>query len=150
MPRAGPAWRAKLAAVCIRAGTRPANRFAGVGDRLRFFFKKADRILKRSEFVELSEIGRKVHTELFLALVAPGRTDRWRLGVTVSRRVGGAVQRTRIKRLVREYFRLHRHLLQGRFDINVIAKPGAADRPNPAVYLALQELFEKVSRQIDR
>ena len=115
-----------------------------------FFFKKADRILKRSEFVELSETGRKVHTELFLALVTPGRTDRWRLGVTVSRRVGGAVQRTRIKRLVREYFRLHRHLLKGQFDINVIAKPAVADRPNPAVYLALQELFEKVSRQIDR
>jgi len=117
---------------------------------LSFSFNKADRILKRSEFVELSEIGRKVHTELFLALVVPGRTDRWRLGVTVSRRVGGAVERTRIKRLVREYFRLHRHLLQGQFDVNVIAKPAAADRPNPAVYLALQELFEKVSRQIDR
>jgi ribonuclease P protein component len=136
--------------VCFRAGPRPVNRFAGVGDRLSFFFKKADRILKRSEFVELSEIGRKVHTEIFLALVAPGCTDRWRLGVTVSRRVGGAVQRTRIKRLVREYFRLHRHLLKGQFDINVIAKPAAADRPNAAVYLALQELFEKVSRQIDR
>jgi ribonuclease P protein component len=117
---------------------------------LSFFFKKADRLLKRAEFVELSESGRKVHTELFLALVAPGRTDRWRLGVTVSRRVGGAVQRTRIKRLVREYFRLNRHLLKGQFDINVIAKPAAADQPNPAVYLALQELFEKVSRQIDR
>jgi len=117
---------------------------------LSFFFKKADRILKRSEFVELSEIGVKVHTELFLALVAPGRTDRWRMGVTVSRRVGGAVQRNRIKRLVREYFRLHRHLLKGQFDINVIAKPAAADRTNPVVYLALQELFEKVSIQIDR
>jgi ribonuclease P protein component len=136
--------------VCLWAGTRPANRFAGVGDRLSFFFKKADRILKRSEFVELSDSGRKVHTEFFLALVAPGRTDRWRLGVTVSRRVGGAVQRTRIKRLVREFFRLHRHLLKGQFDINVIAKPAVADRPNSAVYLALQELFEKVSRQIDR
>jgi hypothetical protein len=40
--------------------------------------------------------------------------------------------------------------LKGQFDINVIAKPAVADQPNPAVYLALQALFEKVSRQIDR
>lgn len=48
-----------------------------------------------------------------------------RIGVTVSRKVGGAVQRNRVKRWVREYFRLNRTELQPSSDIVVIARAGA-------------------------
>ena len=47
-----------------------------------------------------------------------------RLGVTVSRRVGGSVVRSRVKRLVREIFRRHRDLLPPG-DTVVIARSGA-------------------------
>jgi ribonuclease P protein component len=49
-----------------------------------------------------------------------------RLGVTVSSRVGNAVVRNRIKRLVREIFREWRQYLGAALDIVVIAKPDAA------------------------
>ena len=115
---------------------------------MRFFLKKADRILKRSDFVELSRVGRRVYTGVFMAVVAPNRTGGPRLGVTVTRKVGGAVQRNRIKRLVREFFRLNRQRLKLSGDINIIARSGAAERSNHELRQAIEELFEKVAKQI--
>jgi ribonuclease P protein component len=45
-----------------------------------------------------------------------------RLGVVASRRVGGAVQRARAKRRLREVYRRHRYRMQGRFDVILIAR----------------------------
>ena len=50
-----------------------------------------------------------------------------RLGLTVSRRVGRAVERNRVKRGVREWFRRNRSALPLDRDLVVIARPAAAD-----------------------
>jgi ribonuclease P protein component len=62
----------------------------------------------------------------------PNQQPRWRLGLSVGKRVGNAVARNRAKRLVREAFRLSRHELEGGggsarggFDI-VVSVRGAA------------------------
>jgi ribonuclease P protein component len=120
-----------------------------VSKPLRFFFKKADRILKRSEFVGLSNCGRPVRSEFFIAVVAPGRCSRSRLGITVSRKIGGAVQRNRIKRLAREFFRENRHHLKDRWDINLIARKGVAEQSNSILFAALRDLFARLSRQFE-
>ena len=93
---------------------------------MRFTFKKADRILKRSEFMTLARHGRKLQNDVFIAVVLPGATDRSRLGITVTRKVGNAVRRNRIKRLVREFFRRQQYQQTGNWDINIIAKKRAA------------------------
>ncbi len=46
----------------------------------------------------------------------------WRLGLAVSKKVGIAVQRNRIKRVVREFFRLHQDALFTGYDYVVIPK----------------------------
>ncbi|MCL4209372.1 MAG: ribonuclease P protein component [Phycisphaeraceae bacterium] len=46
-----------------------------------------------------------------------------RLGLTVSRRVGGAVLRNRIKRLLRESFRLDRHTWPASYDLVIVVRP---------------------------
>ena len=116
---------------------------------MRFSFKKDDRILKRSEFLDLTRSGRKLQNDCFIAFFKPGRFDSPRLGITVTRKVGKAAQRNRIKRLVRDYFRLNRQHLNQNWDINIVAKKKAADLSSEKVDLFLQDLFEKISNCVD-
>jgi ribonuclease P protein component len=64
---------------------------------------------------------RRFSESFIFFLKASGRPHA-RLGVTVSRKVGGAVVRNRVKRLVREAFRLHPHWFRQPLDVVVIAK----------------------------
>lgn len=78
-------------------------------NRPRFLYPKAARILRRGDFVRLQKVGeRGVRTAHFVLVVAP--TPRpsatARLGVVVTKKVGSAPVRNRIKRLCREAFRL--------------------------------------------
>lgn len=45
-----------------------------------------------------------------------------RLGVVTSRKVGGAVQRARARRLLRDVFRRNRHRLSGSYDVVLVAR----------------------------
>jgi ribonuclease P protein component len=93
----------------------------------------------------LSVTGRATRSELFVAVVAPSRGELSRLGVTVSRKVGGAVERNRIKRLTREHFRLNRRMLPQPLDINIIARKAANGKPNQVIIQELHKIFEELS-----
>jgi ribonuclease P protein component len=116
---------------------------------LRFSFTKADRILKRHEFIALAKTGRRIQNEHFIAVFSPGRHGRSRLGITVTKKVGGAVKRNKIKRLLREFFRLNRQFLSGVWDINIIAKYQIADITSEKAYQSLQNIFNRISRYDD-
>jgi len=59
-------------------------------------------------------------------VVAPAPAEWSRLGLVVSRKVGKAHDRNRVKRLIREYFRLRRQRFREPVDLVVVAKAGAA------------------------
>jgi ribonuclease P protein component len=90
-------------------------------------FPKTARLRKRPEFLRVSRTGKKVHSATFVVISKANEVGETRLGVTVSGKVGNAVVRNRIKRLVREFFRRHcRELPQG-LDVLVIAKRNSTD-----------------------
>ena len=64
-----------------------------------------------------------MHTPHFVIIVLA--SERQRLGVTVTRKVAGSVGRNRIKRLVRETYRLDRELFPASSDVVVVARNGA-------------------------
>ncbi|MBI4526383.1 MAG: ribonuclease P protein component [Deltaproteobacteria bacterium] len=77
--------------------------------------------------MSVSRQGIKVHTPHFIIIRKANDEGRDRLGVTVSARVGKAVARNRVKRLLRELFRRRRSKSRPHQDIVVIAKRGAAE-----------------------
>lgn len=71
-------------------------------------FRPQDRIRKRSEYRVIYDQGQRIPSGFFVLFVMRNALGRPRLGITATRRIGGAVQRNRAKRLVREVFRRHR------------------------------------------
>ena len=90
------------------------------------------RLRRRAEFVAVQSAGQKVHGRHVLAL-ARKRSDPalvGRLGITVTKKVGNAVVRNRIKRMLREWMRLHGWVPVG-WDIVLVAKDSAARQVHP-------------------
>jgi len=86
-------------------------------------FPKQERLRKRSDFlrVEAKKVRRLV-TGHVIILAAPNAMKCSRIGVTVSRRIGTAVKRNRIKRLLREIYRRHKEIFPPGYDIVLIAR----------------------------
>jgi len=76
------------------------------GPKLRGFPKEY-RLLKSAQFKEVYETGKKLINSEFVVYVSLERDDT-RLGVAASRKIGSATVRNRLKRIVREVFRLNR------------------------------------------
>ena len=77
------------------------------------------------EFQNGYQNGRKYWSRFFVIYVLPNRFNSVRLGITVSKKAGGSVQRNRIKRLVRESFRFIKCKLKKGYDIIVIGRKPA-------------------------
>jgi ribonuclease P protein component len=105
-------------------------------------FPKAERLLKRKEYLQLSGRGRKLHTKHFIITRGDAGAPLTRIGITVSRKTGNAVKRNRCKRLIREFYRRNKCLFIGS-DYNIIAKPGAAQ-------LELLDLVQELTTAMQR
>ncbi len=77
----------------------------------------------------------------------PGQLDHGRVGLTVSKKVGNSPQRSRVKRLLREWYRLNRHGLLQNWDLVIIARPGAATLKLQDVDRELGQLRDWLNRR---
>jgi ribonuclease P protein component len=112
---------------------------------------KRRRLSRSAEFERVYRQGRSKGNR-FLVLYAFPREDESdegpRLGLSVGRRVGGAVERTRVKRVLREAFWEEAERLPAGSDYVVVARPealGLAERDGtPGIRAALAELVDAV------
>lgn len=106
------------------------------------------RLSRSAEFERVYRQGRSVaNRHLVLYTFPNASTQRPRLGLSVSRKVGGAVERNKVKRLLREAFSHAENELLAGHDVVVVARPAAgelAEREGLAgVDASLSELIAK-------
>jgi ribonuclease P protein component len=89
----------------------------------RFGLPKTCLLRKTGEFNQVYSCGRRLRGQGFALVYLAGEQNESRLGISVHRKVGNAVRRNRIKRIVRETFRLHRDIFPQSSDIVFTVRP---------------------------
>jgi len=108
-------------------------------------FKKTSRLLEKADYGRVFKVGHRHHGKHFLVIFCANDIAEARLGIAVSRKVSPrAVVRNRIKRQIRETFRLNKSLLRG-YDCVVVAKNAAAKIDQPDLRSLLQQHWQKIS-----
>ena len=90
-------------------------------------FPRSVRIVHSSDYQTLYKTGCKIHSSHFVLFSRCNTLGHCRLGITASRKVGGAVVRNRVKRLFRDIFRRYFNQIPSRFDMVINAKSGCGN-----------------------
>ena len=91
-----------------------------------FAFSRASRLRLKKEFEAVFAAGRKTVTRDLVAWHSPEADNEKKIGLMVSKKTGGAVKRNRLKRLLREAFRLTRKELKEGTRLIIYPKAGCA------------------------
>jgi len=104
-------------------------------------FRTRERIRRRPEFKQVYERGARIHSRYSTVFLLPNGTDVGRLGIAATRKLGGAVQRNRAKRLIREVFR--RNKIAPGFDVVVVPKRDLLDASLSTLEADYRNLVER-------
>jgi ribonuclease P protein component len=94
----------------------------------------------------LGDRGKRLISRHFILVYDSGRFPNARLGITVTKKIGPAVTRNRLKRVCREFFRRNREQLAAAYDIHIIARSAAASAAHQELSNSLETLFSQISR----
>ena len=108
------------------------------------FYRKSERVNKRSDYRAIYNQGVWRSSRHFTSVTCSNEKGTKRLGITVTKKAGNAVKRNRIKRLIREFFRLNKDLFPAGHDVVVMAK---RNMPPLTYQEACRELTELISRK---
>ncbi|WP_298444588.1 ribonuclease P protein component [uncultured Ferrimonas sp.] len=115
--------------------------------QVRYTFGRELRLLTPGDFKSVFANPTRAASPHLTLLAVSTDTDHPRLGLTVAKKhVKKACQRNRIKRVVRDSFRLHQHDLPN-VDIVVIAKKGVDELDNAAIHKLVEKLWRKLTRR---
>jgi ribonuclease P protein component len=114
---------------------------AGTAEQRRERFPRAARVRRRADYLAIQNRGRRVSGAnlMLFALAGNGR-----IGITVSRKVGIAVVRNRVKRWIRDCWRRSRADFPGHVDMVVVARPSAAAADHAGICRELSALARRL------
>jgi ribonuclease P protein component len=110
-----------------------------------FRFRPHEHLRRSADFRRVYDRRRSVSDRLLIVYACENGLSYLRLGLSVSRKMGGAVQRNRLRRLYREAFRLTRHEMPVGLDLVLIPR-----RPEPPTLEELKESLPRLVRQAAR
>ena len=102
--------------------------------------KYSESLKKNADFSRVYETGKSYANRLLVLYVLKNDTNRNRIGISVSKKVGNSVVRHRLTRLVRESYRLHEMTFRTGYDLVVIVRPAAKGSGYADISAALMHL----------
>lgn len=106
-------------------------------------FRRCGRLRSSSEFSRVRSEGRSWSTPLLVLQAAPNQGVAARVGIIVSKRVGKAVRRNRVRRLLREAVRRLCQRIRGGWDLVIIARSGMAEATLIKVTASLEDVLRR-------
>jgi ribonuclease P protein component len=114
-----------------------------------FAFRPAEHLRRPSEFRRVYERRRSASDAWLIVYGCENGLSFLRLGLSVSRKMGAATQRNRLRRLYREAFRLTRHEMPGGLDLVLIPRTPDAP-PLEELKRSLPKLVRQIARKLAR
>jgi len=84
--------------------------------------------------------GKRLASKHYLLFLLENEKGYHRLGIVVKKEIGPASLRNRMKRYLREFFRLHKHQIKGQLDMIILVKKGSL----PSRYQETEEGLRKI------
>jgi len=113
-------------------------------------FPPALRVLRKRDFDAAFREGASAADDRMVLHLRPNGLPHPRLGLAVGKALGGAVARNRVKRLLREAFRLHRGDLPAGHDLVVVARPGEGEWTLEGCAASLRALSARAADRLAR
>jgi ribonuclease P protein component len=110
-------------------------------------FSRASRLRSRKLFLDIYRRGLRVSGKHVVIFALPGATERSRLGITATKKLGHAAARNRVKRIIREVFRHRRDDTRGPLDLVVNVKPTARDQSHAELAADLVGRLAELARR---
>jgi ribonuclease P protein component len=114
---------------------------AGSAEQRRERLPRAARVRLRSDYLAIQNKGRRLSGTNLMVFARAGSG---RMGITVSRKVGGAVVRNRVKRWIRECYRRRRPEFPTAVDFVVVARPAASEAGHAGICRELSALARRL------
>lgn len=106
-------------------------------------YMKEEKIRKNNEFRAVYRRGKSFSNHLLVLYIFRNNKDLNRVGISVSKKVGKSVIRSRVKRLINESYRLNKQGLKSGYDFVFIARNASKDKSYKEIESALKNLFKK-------
>ena len=104
---------------------------------------RRERLTKRREYLAMYRNARRIQGKAFICYVARRAGQGRKFGMAVSRKVGGAVVRNRVKRYIREIYRTRRQSMDDDISIVIVARPVSASLDFAQCEDAIGQLLRK-------
>lgn len=105
--------------------------------------KKEYRLKKKYQFNYVYRAGKSVHGKFMVLVFSPSKNKNVKVGISVSKKVGNAVQRNRARRLLREAVSCFLDKMNPNFNIIIVGKQSILDQKADSVTADLHLLLER-------